>query len=98
MRNEYINLVKQIISEKAEDQIKGGKSDGMTIDDIFKKHKDAGWSGTIEDLKKEYEMGVKVEMEHTKDAGLAAEIARDHLFGDGPLYYTYLLKMEKQLK
>lgn len=45
--------------------------------------------------KKELEMGIKVEMEHTKNKAIAKRIALDHLaeFGD---YYTRLLKMEKE--
>ena len=42
----------------------------------------------------EYEKGIKVEMEHTGDKDLAAEIARDHLYED-PKYYTALAKVEK---
>jgi hypothetical protein len=38
-------------------------------------------------------MGIKVEKEHTKDKGLAKQIALDHLAED-PEYYTKLKKME----
>ena len=45
--------------------------------------------------KKELAMGIKVEMEHTKNKAIAKRISLDHLaeFGD---YYTRLLKMEKE--
>ena len=45
--------------------------------------------------KKELALGIKVEMEHTKNKTIAKRIALDHLaeFGD---YYTRLLKMEKE--
>ncbi|MFN5459247.1 MAG: DUF5661 family protein [Bacteroidota bacterium] len=38
--------------------------------------------------------GIKVEMEHTKDAKVAKEIAKDHLSED-PNYYKKLKKIEK---
>lgn len=40
-------------------------------------------------------MGVKVEMEHTKDKKLAKQIALDHL-AEMPDYYTKLAKMERE--
>jgi hypothetical protein len=47
----------------------------------------------ISSLKKELEMGMKVEMEHTKDKAKAKEIAMDHLW-ENPSYYTKLKKVE----
>lgn len=44
--------------------------------------------------KKKLEAGVRHEREHTSDADLAAEIARDHLVED-PDYYQKLKKVEK---
>ena len=44
--------------------------------------------------KKELEMGIKVEMEHTTDPVISKRIALDHL-AEIPDYYTRLLKMEK---
>jgi len=46
---------------------------------------------------KEIEMGIKVEMEHTKDKDEAIEIAKDHL-SEIPDYYTRLKKMEAGAK
>jgi len=43
----------------------------------------------------ELEMGIKVEMEHTKDKNIAREIALDHL-SSCPKYYSLLLEMEKK--
>jgi hypothetical protein len=43
--------------------------------------------------KKELEMGIKVEMEHTKNKAIAKRIALDHL-AELPDYYTRLTKME----
>ena len=45
----------------------------------------------------EWVAGIKVEMEHTDDENLAAEIALDHL-SEFPEYYTKLLEWEKQMK
>lgn len=71
-------------------QIKGGKADKMSCEDIAKKH--SVFVGTI---KKQLEMGIKVEREHTNNDAKAKEIAMDHL-AEFPDYYTRLHKMEKQ--
>lgn len=44
---------------------------------------------------KQLAMGVKVELEHTKNKALAKEIAKDHL-AEIPDYYTKLIKMERE--
>lgn len=59
-----------------EDFIKGGKGDNTD------------YSSLDQD---ELEVGIKVEMEHTKDAELAREIAKDHLT-ENPKYYSELIK------
>ena len=74
---------------KENDKIKGGKADKMSVDDIAKKH-----GVSVEQIEKQIEMGIKVEMEHVDSRELAAEIARDHL-DEIPDYYTRLKKMEK---
>lgn len=74
------------------DKIKGGKADKLSIEDIARKHN--VFVGTI---KKEIEMGIKVEKEHTHDDETAKEIAMDHLT-EFPDYYTRLGKMEDQAK
>jgi len=74
------------------DKIKGGKADKMSLEDIARKH--SAFIGTI---KKELEMGIKVEMEHTNDKKLAQEIAMDHL-EEFPDYYSRLGKMEDTAK
>lgn len=84
MRGEYVKLV--------EDLIKGGKADKKTIEDIADKHQ-----VPVSDLKKELEMGIKVEREHTDSDEMAREIAMDHLAEKGQAdYYTKLAKMEKE--
>jgi hypothetical protein len=45
----------------------------------------------------ELEMGIKVEMEHTDDKGIAKKIAQDHLT-EFKNYYTKLKEMEDELK
>jgi hypothetical protein len=71
------------------DKVPGGLSDGMSIEDIAKKH-----GVDVDELKTKLEAGKKVEMEHTSDEKLAAEIAKDHLFED-PDYYEKLKTIEE---
>ena len=61
------------------EHLKGGIGDETDIKDINKK---------------ELEMGIEVEMEHTNDLELAKEIAIDHLT-EIPDYYTRLQDMEQ---
>lgn len=78
--------------KKRNEVLKGGKADGMTLEDIHREiHPDIPFN----DLLKEFQKGLKIEMEHTSDKKIAAEIARDHIaeFWD---YYTRLSKMEKE--
>jgi predicted DNA-binding protein YlxM (UPF0122 family) len=70
------------------DAVAGGLSDKLSVADIAKKH-----NVPVSKIKDQIKMGVKVEMEHTNDATLAAEIARDHLTED-PEYYTKLKSIE----
>jgi len=42
-------------------------------------------------------MGIKIEMEHTKDKIISEKIAKDHLDED-PQYYTHLVAMEDKYK
>lgn len=65
---------------KYKEKLKGGKADGKPI--------------TKYDLN-QLIMGIKVELEHTKDKMTALEIATDHL-EEFPDYYTRLLKMEEE--
>ncbi len=72
--------------------IPGGKAEGMSLEDIAKKH-----NVPIEELKKQIDIGEKIELEHGKSEPMAKEISRDHLF-ESPKYYTELQKMEKKLE
>ena len=71
-----------------EENLEGGIADSKTLQDIAKKHKVG-----VEVIKKEMNIGIKTEMEHTSNKSKAKEIAMDHLFED-PNYYTKLKKME----
>lgn len=83
------NLNNKSINER-KNPIKGGKGDKLTIDKVNPT---------------ELFMGIKVEMEHTKDRNKALDIVMDHLKED-PVYYTKLkmagladeLKKDKKLK
>jgi hypothetical protein len=70
------------------DEVEGGKADDMTAADIAKKFK-----VSLLNVNKQIEMGIKVELEHTKNHKLAKDIAMDHL-SEMPDYYTRLDKME----
>ena len=73
---------------KFEDNISGGLSASMSLEDIAKKH-----NVNIELIKSELKKGIKVEKEHTADIKIAKEIAMDHLVED-PNYYTKLAGIE----
>jgi hypothetical protein len=69
-------------------KIKSHKS----VEDIASKH-----GVDISFIKKQLEMGIPIEHEHTKDKDLATDIALQHL-GEIPDYYTRLKKMEADAK
>jgi hypothetical protein len=71
-----------------EDIIPGGKSSGISIKDIARKHEVSPKIAMREWLK-----GIKVEMEHTNNKRVAREIAKDHLYED-IFYYQKLSKIE----
>ena len=77
------------------EKLKGGKSDGKTLDDLIKKYLKGNKtrSEVEKQLKTQLNKGVKVEMEHTSNKVKAKEIAMDHLFED-PKYYDKLEKIE----
>ena len=64
---------------KKKETLKGGKADGKP---------DSRYS------KKQLEMGIRIEKEHTNNPAKAKEISKDHL-EEIPDYYTRLKKMEK---
>lgn len=48
--------------------------------------------------KRQLRIGTLVEMEHTDNPQIAKQIAKGHLAGESPKYYTYLKKMERQIE
>ena len=74
----------------ADNKIPGGLADNKTLKDVAKHH-----DMTEKELQSEYDMGMKVEMEHTTDKQIAHEICLDHLMED-PKYYTKLRDMEDE--
>lgn len=72
------------------EQVFKGIAQGKSLKDIADKHK-----VSMEQIQKQLDMGMKVEMEHTKDKELAKKIAMDHLF-EIPDYYSKLDKIEKK--
>ena len=68
----------------------GGRADGMTPEDIARKH-----GLPIEDIEEQLELGDDVEKEHSHNQKESHEIAVDHV-SEIPDYYTRLNKMEKQ--
>jgi 8-oxo-dGTP pyrophosphatase MutT (NUDIX family) len=72
-----------------EEKLQGGRADGKTLEDIAKKHKIS-----LEELTKEWQIGVTEEREHTTDAEERSEITRDHLW-ENPKYYSKLKTIEK---
>jgi hypothetical protein len=65
-----------------------GLSMGKSPNDIAKKH-----GVSIDQIKTQLKMGIKIEKEHTSDEKEAAKIAMDHLVED-PEYYTKLKTIE----
>lgn len=84
------NLREQYVRLYESEKLKGGLADGKSLEDIAKYHK-----VSIEDLKKQWNMGIDVEKEHTDDNLKADEIVKDHLAED-PKYYSKLKKMENE--
>jgi hypothetical protein len=98
------DMVKYSSEMKETNKLKGGLADNKSLVDLAKKHAyDDSKDSTSKDrinkmlshLKSQFEKGLKVEKEHTKDATKAKEIVMDHLSED-PNYYTKLKKIERQ--
>lgn len=86
-----INIMKENVNEE---KLKGGKADGMTPEDVAKKHGVA-----LTSIEKEIKLGFTIESEHTDSKEKQLEVVLDHLFED-PEYYsnkkTGLISKEKQ--
>lgn len=77
-------------ANESENILVGGKADNLSITDIANK-----FNVSADLIKKQLEIGKKIESEHTTDIDKATEIAMDHL-SEFPDYYTRLTKMEKK--
>jgi hypothetical protein len=71
---------------------KNGLVSNMTVEDVAEKH-----GIKVEEIERQLELGMKVELEHTSDLDKARDIALDHLV-EIPDYYDRLLKMEEEAK
>lgn len=83
---------REVKKSEPTEKIEGGISDKKSLKEIAQKH-----DVDIDDILKQLEIGIKVEMEHTDDPKVAIEIAKDHIC-EFPTYYTELDKMEQSLK
>lgn len=83
------NIIFDKLESLNEDKIPGGLAANKSISDIAKHH-----NANLDDIKSQIEKGIKIEMEHTTDAQIAREIAKDHIWED-PEYYTKLADIEK---
>jgi hypothetical protein len=72
------------------DMIPGGLAKGKTTKDLANKY-----NVELSKIKEELTKGIKVEMEHTTDIRMAAEIAMDHLWEDLN-YYQKLVNIENE--
>ena len=73
-----------MIFDKLYECVLKGLAHNMSLQDIADKH-----NVDINTLKKQLEMGIKVELEHVKDKDVAETIAMDHLV-EHPDYYSKL--------
>jgi hypothetical protein len=80
---EMLRRMENLNSIKWQDKLHGGLGDELTPYDF-----------TPEQMRR----GIAVEMEHTDDKRVAAEITLDHMAEFGPAYYDELAKMESKLK
>jgi hypothetical protein len=71
----------------------GGLTKSLSVADVHKKYPELPKSF----INAQLYLGMKAEMEHTKNPDVAKKIALDHL-NESPFYYQYLTKMEKELK
>lgn len=71
----------------------GGLTKSLAVADVHKKYPELPKSF----INAQLYLGMKAEMEHTKNPDVAKKIALDHL-NESPFYYEYLTKMEKQLE
>jgi hypothetical protein len=96
----FIGEIGEDINES--ELLKGGNADNKSLIQIAKKHDAKNYyhiDDMVKSLKKQVEIGLPIEMEHTDDKDKAKEIVMDHLW-ENPSYYTKLKKsdVEKETK
>jgi hypothetical protein len=89
--NEMIDKIQYMESEIK--MAHGGLTKTLAVADVHKKYPELPKSF----INAQLYLGMKAEMEHTKNPDVAKKIALDHL-SESPFYYEYLTKMEKQLE
>jgi hypothetical protein len=90
-------FIAKIENMNESNKLEGGLADNKSLIQIAKKHNAKNYyqiDDMVKSLKKQLEMGMKVETEHTDDKDKAKEIAFDHLWED-PKYYSKLSKIEE---
>lgn len=87
-RDQALAIAFSEYEKSVRDMLVGGLSDGMDIEDIAKLH-----DVSVEHIQGQLDKGMKVEMEHTDDEGVAQKISLDHLV-ENANYYDELEKME----
>jgi hypothetical protein len=87
-RDQALAIAYSEYEKSVRDMLVGGLSDGMDIEDIAKLH-----DVSVEHIQGQLDKGIKVEMEHTDDEGVAQKISLDHLV-ENANYYDELEKME----
>jgi hypothetical protein len=90
--------IKQDVHSKVKEKmadVEKSKLGNLTIEDLIEKHfkKGVKEEQLEKQIRSNLRKGTKVEMEHTKDKGVARKIAMDHLYEDLE-YYTKLKKIE----
>ena len=94
------NEIQKWIDDKLEvsesEKLKGGKADNKSLVQIAKKHDAKSYyhiDDMVKSLKRQVEMGLTIEMDHTDSEDKALEIVYDHLWED-PKYYSKLKKAD----
>ena len=77
---------------KEKEYIPGGSAEGMDAQSLADKHR-----VPLDYIEEQLGKGTEVEYEHSPDANIAREIAKDHLF-ESPMYYEYLHEMEEKME
>lgn len=84
------------LEDIAQDHLQRSAPHSYADDTLFSTNvddKEITYNALLDTLKKNFELGIKVEMEHTNDRQIAEEIAKDHLMEE-PNYYQKLSTIE----